>query len=353
MDIFACSAFMLKSKGECIVGFNENWISMPGIVMVNQRNLEKYGLSWAQLVSEQEQTNSGFSWKSQYGSVSFNLLGIDMPCYGVNEAGLFIVELFLPNTYSTPDDKKANLFWAQWIQYQLDNYATIEEVLAHLEEAPVIDWWPTFPGSHFFLADKNAKTAAIELIDGKFQVFYDKTMPVNVLCNTPYQKELQNLNKYEDFGGEKKMDMNSQNWGERFAKACYSIRHYDETKGSPVEYSWQLLDSLHAGQWQLVYDVKNGILQFRSDISLNIKTVRLSEMNFSSDSPPVYIDINTGLKGDVSGYFAPFNPKINQRYVKLGFPVGYENKNFYESESYLFLQRNINRYVEKVYYGIK
>jgi penicillin V acylase-like amidase (Ntn superfamily) len=351
MDIFACSAFMFKYKDDCIVGFNENWTTMPGIVMVNQRNIEKYGLSWAQMVSEQEPTKSDFSWKSKYGSVSFNMLGVDMPCYGVNEAGLFIVELYLANTYSAPDDKKANLFWAHWIQYQLDNYATIEEVLAHLDDAPVIDWWPGFPGSHFFLADKNEKTAAIELIDGKFQVFYDKTMPINVLCNTPYPKEIQVLHEYEDFGGEKKMDMQAQDWGARFAKAYYSIRDYDETKGNPTEYSWKLLDILHAGQWQLIYDVKKRILQFRSNISLDIKTVRLSEMDFSNDSSPVYIDINTGLKGDVSEYFVPFNPEINRRYVALGFPVGYENKAFYESESYQFLQRNINRYVEKVYFS--
>ncbi|MFT2011502.1 linear amide C-N hydrolase [Pontibacter sp. 13R65] len=165
---YSCSAFLLKGEGHCVVGFNENWKTMPGIVVLNKRNIVKESLSWKRLTSSQATKEKTITWKSKYGSVSFNLLGADLPCYGVNEKGLFLAELYLDKTYSMPDTAKANMFWAQWIQYQLDSHATVEEVIGNLDKAPVIDWWPNFPGSHFFVADKEGNTAAIELMEGRF-----------------------------------------------------------------------------------------------------------------------------------------------------------------------------------------
>lgn len=203
---------MLKGKGYCTIGFNENWKTMPGIVVVNPRGIEKQSISWHFLTSETATSEKRTKWKSKYGSISFNLLGIDIPCYGMNEKGLFIVELYLDKTFSAPDNTKASMFWAQWIQYQLDRYASVPELIANLRMAPVIDWWPTFPGSHFFVSDKKGNTAAVELIDGVFRVSTAETMPIPLLCNEPYQQDLLSLKKYQPFGGEEKFNIHSQGW---------------------------------------------------------------------------------------------------------------------------------------------
>lgn len=39
-----------------------------------------------------------------------------------------MVELFLDKTYSLPGTSRPRMFWAQWIQYQLDTYGNVEEV---------------------------------------------------------------------------------------------------------------------------------------------------------------------------------------------------------------------------------
>ena len=48
---FACSAFLLKGDGYQVIGFNENWKHLPGMVVVNKRGIVKPNLSWAALVA--------------------------------------------------------------------------------------------------------------------------------------------------------------------------------------------------------------------------------------------------------------------------------------------------------------
>lgn len=346
---YACSAFLLKGKDYSVVGFNENWKSMPGMVVINNKGIEKHGLSWKQLVSNTQVDEHKVSWTSKYGSVTFNLLGVDMPCYGVNERGLFIVELYLDKTFSIGDATKPNLFWAHWIQYQLDNYATVNDVLANLNNAPIIDWWPTFPGSHFFLSDRNGDTAAIELIDGKYVISHQEDMPVPVLCNGQYAKEFSVLSDYQGFGGGEVFDLSKSEWGERYIKAAYNLRNYDEKiNGNPVEYSWDVLNSIGRGEWQLIYDVKNNKLQFRTDVGEEIKTIDMADINFSRKVPQ-YLDINAQLSGNVLDRFKALTLDVNDEYVAKGFPIGYENAEFAASEAFKTLQQNISNYVEKTH----
>lgn len=342
---------MLKGEGYCVVGFNENWKTMPGLVLINKRGIHKENLSWKQLVSKRKVDEVKIKWTSRYGSVSFNLLGIDMPCYGVNEKGLFIVELYLDKTYSTCLPGKANMFWGQWIQFQLDNHATIGEVIENLNSAPVIDWWPEFPGSHFFLCDKAGNTAAIALVEGKYVVSTGAAMPVPVLCNNQYQKEFSELQQFNSFGGTADFDIYTQKWKDRFAKAAHSIKNYNAnpTQAKPVEYSWNLLDSIIPGVWQLVYDVNNDVIQFRSDAGHGIKQLELSTIDFSNKTPVMYLDINADFSGSALPQFSKFTLAVNQEYVSKGFPVGYANEDFPKSEEYIILKKNIDKYVKRTF----
>ena len=352
MAVKACSAFMLKGKDYCVVGFNENDSkSLPGCILTNKRGVTKEGLSWNQLVSNEKINEPKIKWTSKYGSVSFNLLGIDMPCYGVNEKGLFIVELFLDKTYSTNIEGRANLFWGQWIQYQLDNYASVNEVLHALDSAPVIDWWPNYPGSHFFLCDKSGKTAAIELIDRKYVVYANDKMPIPVLCNNPYQEELIHLQQHKSFGGTTVFDMQSKRWEDRFCKAAHLLNGYNKIQSAqnPVDYSWRMLNDIYPGIWQLVYDVNNGILQFRSDRGQGIKELDMSEIDFSTQTPVMYLDIHADFSGKSFSHFSKFSPEASMKYVSKGFVFGEENSAFSKTEEYAAIMRNIDIYVRKTY----
>lgn len=349
IENYACSAFLFKGKDYSIVGFNENWKSMPGMVIINPAGVEKHGLSWNQLVSDTIVDEQKTSWTSRYGSVSFNLLGIDMPCYGVNEKGLFIVELYLDKTFSIKGENKPSLFWGQWIQYQLDNFSTVDDVISNLNNSPIIDWWPTFPGSHFFLSDKTGNTAAIELIDGKYVIAHGDNMPIPILCNDQYAKELNVLNTYKAFGGTNTFDPSKSEWSERYIKAAHYLQQYDSNlEESPVDYSWYVLNNIGRGEWQLIYDVENNNLQFRTDIGTEVKTIDMSKIDFSKTTPK-YLDINIQTSGNISDNFMPLTVSINDEYVSKGFPIGYENAEFGKSKSYQSLLQNIHNYTKRIY----
>lgn len=345
-NVLGCSAIMMKGENYCVVGFNENWKSMPGIVVVNKRDIVKKNLSWNYLISNNKPLEPELTWTSKYGSVSFNLLGIDLPCFGINEKGLYVVELYLDKTFSKQDSLKPKMFWGQWIQYQLDNFASVDEVVANLNSTPVIDWWPTFPGSHFFISDRGGNTAAIELIDGVFQVSSEKNMPVQVLCNEPYQSELKNMQKFKPFGGEEILKFDSKSWDNRFSKAAFYINNYNPIKDiNPVTYAFSVLDSIKPGEWQMVADIKNNIVYFRSDQGKMIKSIDISQCDFSKNSMVKYIDINSNRQGDVTYQMIKLTTENNDKYVMRGFPVGYENADFYKSEKYTNLKKNLHDYV--------
>lgn len=344
--INACSAFLLKGKDHCVVGFNENWKTMPGMIVVNKRNIAKRNISWENLTTEN--LNSKKSWTSKYGSVTFNLLGYDFPCYGVNEKGLFLVELYLEETTKVNNPKQPDLFWAQWIQYQLDNYKSVKEVVDHLNDGPNIDWWPNAAGSHFFLTDAKGNTATIALLDGKYKVLTDKDMPMPLLCNNQYKKDLEATQKYDFLGGTEKYDFTQRkNWEDRYSRAFYMLKNYKYDQ-KPVDYAWSILNSVYAGEWQTVIDVENMNLYFRSDLKQKIKSINIKELDFSKNADVKFLDIHTDHLGNVNQNFQPLTLHKNNEYVEKGFPIGYDNKDFGTSAMFVTLKENIKKFFRSV-----
>ncbi|MDQ1095166.1 MULTISPECIES: linear amide C-N hydrolase [Chryseobacterium] len=344
--VSACSAFLLKGHDYCVVGFNENWKTMPGMIVVNKRGILKRNISWENLTTDSAVPAT--QWKSRYGSVTFNLLGYDFPCYGVNEKGLFLVELYLEETGRVRNPSQPDMFWAQWIQYQLDHYTSVKEVVNNLNKGPNIDWWPNAAGSHFFLTDARGNTATIALLDGKYKVLTDKDMPMPLLCNNQYHKDLQEVQKFDFLGGKEKFSFDQMNqWENRYSRAYYMMKNYTQDK-KPVDYAWNILNSIHPGEWQTVIDVKNMNLYFRSDLRKEIKTINLSGLDFSQNASVRYLDIHTDRLGEVNKDFEVLTLSKNNEYVEKGFPVGYDNKEFPVSDIFTTIKRNIAEFFRNI-----
>ena len=82
-----------------MVGSNLDWIVGDGLVIVNKRNVSKT----AQLPPEGGEGQPA-SWTSKFGSVTFNLAGLERPFGGMNEAGLVVASMMLETTeYPEPD----------------------------------------------------------------------------------------------------------------------------------------------------------------------------------------------------------------------------------------------------------
>jgi len=342
----ACSAFLLTGKNHNIIGFNENWKTMPGMIIVNKREVVKRNISWQDLTTDQQQHTQ--QWSSKFGSVTFNLLGYDFPCYGVNEKGLFLVELYLEESSKVYNPKQPNMFWAQWIQYQLDNYKSVKEVVEHLNDGPNIDWWPNAAGSHFFLIDAKGNFATIALLNGKYTVLTNKEMPMPLLCNNQYRQDLDIAKKFDFLGGSQKFDFDqSKNWGDRYTRAYYMLHNYKYDK-KPVDYAWNILNSIHPGEWQSVIDTKTMSLYFRSDLKKEIKTIDITKLNFAKNASVKYLDIHTDQTGVVNDDFCNLTITKNNEYVEQGFPIGYDNKEFGSSNVFKKLKENIVKFVQGI-----
>lgn len=345
----ACSAFLLKGNDYCVIGFNENWKTMPGMIVVNKRGIAKRNISWENLTSRH--LNAEKEWQSLYGSITFNLLGYDFPCYGVNEKGLFLVELSLEETTKVFNPTQPNMFWAQWIQYQLDNYKSVQEVIDHLNGGPNIDWWPSAGGSHFFVTDAKGNTATIALLNGKYKVLTGKDMPMPLLCNNQYKEDIERVQRFDFLGGNEKFDLGQQNkWEDRYSKAYYMLYSYKYDK-KPVEYAWNVLNSVYAGEWQTVIDVKKMNLYFRSDLKKEVKTIDITQLDFSKQASIKYLDIHTDKLGKVNDDFEVLTLNKNNEYVAKGFPIGYDNKEFGSSSAFAQLKENIITFFKNILPG--
>ncbi len=168
------------------------------------------------------------TWTSRFGSViatAFDIISVD----GLNEAGLAGHVLWLAESdYGTYDDSRPALSQAIWLQYFLDNFATVDEAVAWIEETDVqvvqMDD-PTGgvrPTIHLALDDATGDSAIIEYIDGRPRVYHDRSYVV--MTNSPtYDKQLELVKRYQGLGGDQPLP-GSTLAADRFARASYYVK---------------------------------------------------------------------------------------------------------------------------------
>ena len=319
----SCSTLMLSRDDCLVVGHNlDESFYTPGMIHVNLRSERKRSVSCFDLDLTDVETPV-IEWTSKYGSVTFNILGRNLPDGGINEAGLTVSEMGLGESVFSFNDSLPTMLSHQWIQYQLDNYATVEEVLEHLRDIN-IEPSSTFspPASsnyHLFVTDIKGNVAIIEFLDGRPRVYVNESVPVPALCNLTYQRELERLENYQGISGWIKRFLDSKK-DLRFIKAADALEEFDtSTDMAPVDYCFDVLKQLQfesTKQWSVVYDVAHGRVYFRTARGENVRYFDLDALDFSADASPVVLeDIDVDLAGDVSDRFVPISPGADRAVI--------------------------------------
>ena len=192
-----CTAFMINNNGQPIYCKNMEWLHVPGFWIINKRGVAK-----TSALLGQEPTDH-ISWTSKYGSLTFNLVGREFPHDGINEAGLFITTLDgeerAYDAYPEPDSR-VPMGPFQWVQYQLDYFSTVAEVIASFQSLRFPkppENSPVHPQAlHFFVGDSKGKCASIEFLDGKMVCHTRWTMPVKALTNNTYDHSIAYYRQY-------------------------------------------------------------------------------------------------------------------------------------------------------------
>ncbi len=205
----ACSTFCLDHNNQPVFGKNYDWNVDDGLVIVNKRNVLK--------TSAAEEPS--ISWTFKYGNVTFNQYGREFTHGGINEAGLVIELMWLSETrYPTPDSR-SGLDCLQWVQYQLDNFSTVAEVIASDSKIRIVS---TETPLHYLVCNSTGTCASIEFLDGKMVSHSGKTMPFKVLTNSTYAQSVEFLKQHGRFGGTTPIG-NTSGSLDRFARAANLI----------------------------------------------------------------------------------------------------------------------------------
>lgn len=139
-------------------------------------------------------------WTSKYGSITALMYDI-VYSEGMNTEGLTSSILYLGGSeYGERNSSEPGIFIGLWLQYVLDNYATVEETVNDLCSGQKIQVVKKafLDGvnsvGHLIVTDKGGDNVIMEYIDGKLNCFHSREY--DVVTNEPTYPEQLAINTY-------------------------------------------------------------------------------------------------------------------------------------------------------------
>ncbi len=276
--------------------------------------------------------DGGLSWTARFGSVvstAYDIASAD----GMNDAGLAGHLLWLAESdYAERDPERPALAPAIWMQYFVDNFATVADAVRFSEQTQVQLVPQVDPVSgeditvHLVLDDVSGDSAIVEYVDGELRVHHDRSFDV-VTNSPPFDEQLDNLRRFEALGDEALLP-GSGEADDRFIRATHYVRRLP-TPGSEREAVADILSVIrNASQpfaasdpdrpniaptlWRAVADLTAGVYYFESSSDPNIVWITVGDLDLSAGASPLKLDLNgdADLVGDVTSRFAPAEPFV-------------------------------------------
>jgi choloylglycine hydrolase len=244
---------------------------------------------------------NSITWKSRYGSVivsSFDISTAD----GMNEKGLVANILWLAESeYAKYDGKRKGLTIAAWVQYVLDNFASVKEAVGELRKEKFVIVSDFIPGTdkfstlHLSISDATGDSAIFEYIGGKLVIHHDRSY--NVMTNSPIFTKQLALNEYWRGIPGTIMLPGTNRAADRFVRASYYINAIPQTSDAriavagvfsvirncsvPFGISSKDEPNISSTRWRSVSDQKNLVYFFENVLTPNVIWVDLKKIDFS------------------------------------------------------------------------
>jgi penicillin V acylase-like amidase (Ntn superfamily) len=307
-----CTSFCLDNSGYAIFGSNyDHPKDIPdGLVFVNKRNVQKS-------IAESDSYSEHAQWTSKYGSVTFNLVAREAAFAGMNEAGLVVSLMALRESISPEPDRRRWIHSYFWLQYVLDNFSTVEEIIASNSSVRIQGKVPPYLIPHYFASDKHGNCAVIEFLNGTMITHSGKNLPVKALANSTYDTSVSEWKKITALMKNGKPVQSRNSSLRRFFRAAERVSSYKPTDShAAVETAFNILDEV-SGQkiqsgptrWSLVFDTKNLRINFRTILHRAIREIDFAKLDFSCKTPVKMLDINAKLSGEVTSRLEDYSFK--------------------------------------------
>ena len=318
--VAACSRVLWAKDGEpVLVGRNEDWFeSLQTKLYAFPAGIERDGS-----VDENPLT-----WTSKYGSVSAVVYGIAITD-GMNEMGLNANLLYLAESeFRDRDADVPGMSVSIFAQWMLDNFATVDEVVAALEDVQLVpitmmhDTSEVQSPFHYSVADASGDSAIIEVLDGQFVVHHGSEF--TVMTNSPtYDEQLELAKQYVGLGGDTPLPGSSQS-PDRYARGAYYLSLLPDnpaTYGEAVanvmsvmrnmSTPWGVSDpgkpNVAPTLWRTISDLTNGRYYFEFTQNPAVAWSDLHNLNLSEGAPVMMFDLKADIlaTGEVSDRFHP------------------------------------------------
>lgn len=248
---------------------------------------------------------NSITWTSKYGSVvtsAFDISSTD----GLNEKGLVANLLWLAESeYPEYSGNEKGLSIAAWVQYMLDNFATVNEAVADMQKENFVMVSANIPGTdrfgtlHLSISDATGDNAIFEYINGKLVIHHDKSY--TVMTNSPvFDKQLA-LNEYWKQIGGTVMLPGTNRASDRFTRAAFYINAIPKTDNTrvavasvfsvirncsvPYGISSPSEPNISTTRWRSVSDQKNLVYYFETALVPNTFWVDLKTLDFNPKTP--------------------------------------------------------------------
>lgn len=324
----SCTSFKFIDKEQVFVAKNFDWYTGTGYVIKNNRNQAK--------CSYLNYKGSNTCWTSLYGSLTFNQNGKEFPYGGINEKGLLVEMLWLKESvYEEHENGATRLSELEWIQYQLDNFSTVDEVVANINKL-TID--PITSTLHYFIVDQTGKSVIVEFINGETTLTVSTTKTQSI-TNSSHSVSDAFYSKSKSKLGEYYIPKNKDSR----LRYC-SIRNNTEKfpagksfgKGAVFEILENVAEDRGAYKtyWSIFYDLSNLNIVFKTFENRKERKISLSEMDFGSDIT-TYFDLSAvpkqeNIAGQMEAYTPDKNFKLVQECIQPTLSFDYEQVNSHQ-----------------------
>ena len=273
-----CTAFVVE-RDEFLVANNMDIPISGGMIFSNLRDNNKTALIDPGL--------EPLSWTSKYGSVSLSLCGKEFPCSGINEKGLTVIQLTLPETVYPVFKNKPYVSDLQLIQFLLDTEQTVQNAIKRMKEVSI-----PRKGSalHYFICDKYGGSAVVEFINGSIICYTGEKLPIKVLCNSQYDESLECI--LSDTRLSPEVNQYKKDSFERFAKAARGLGEIS-LDTDLFFFSSELLNKVARDDtlWSVIFYPGQSKLKIRMKTWGGYLEVDLLSIDFSNGTTSKAIDV--------------------------------------------------------------
>jgi penicillin V acylase-like amidase (Ntn superfamily) len=319
----ACSRILYETgNGTYITGRSMDWNdpNAKTALWVFPRGMERDGGIGKQPVK----------WTSKYGSVITSFYD-SASSDGMNEKGLVANVLYLSESDYGDSAKtgKPTLSIVAWVQYFLDNYATVKEAVEAMGDAPFTIVAPTLPNGraaslHLSLSDSSGDSAILEYIDGELEIHHSPQY--TVMTNSPVYDQQLALDAYWDLIGGNNFLPGTISPADRFVRLSYNLKSSPKYKDPrlalasvfsqirAISVPFGMEDPEHPNiamtLWRTVADQGAKVYYFESVLMPTVIWADLKKIDFKEGSGvrKIAIEPETRLAGDISAKFEPAEP---------------------------------------------